>query len=677
MAATTQAAYNDLSVALEAQDLVQAVQIVQSLTEAQPTDPDAYQVLIACLVRLDKYQAALAAIQQAGRHGHQSFKFEKAYCQYRVSDLAGSLKTLDGLSKHSSGRLDAETQLACRKLYAQIHYRRGNYAEAMSIYESLMESVDRQSADYSDLLTNHTAVRVGLAYQQAADAKSADDSDSQPALIHKGTYELAYNSACFLICAHRYSEAEELLEVARETCERVLAENHASEAERESELAAIDIQLGHVYQLQGKVKAAEALYGRYLGTAATDAAAVALIAHNIAAYRGATGIFDTALKLRRKNVGQSDPRLLKEQLRIVAFNNTLLKFYLRQNPATRRDCRSHLRTYPNDPYLGILHAATWFQQGMAGQGVAELTQLVKDDHMATPVLVYSLVQAHLQMRQYTLALQVLDDYCAKNGDDTKYDPGMASVLLWLHDQLRQPDRAAKLVADLSTHWEKPGSPGQIPNALLKRRGLYYLHINQSRKAVSDFQQVVQRDPTNHHSTTALILALAQVDLDAAAPYESMLPAVPSLVDETQLDEIEGRLAAIRVRPVVKRQATARTSATRNKRRAKKLPKSQDPKAVVDPERWLPMVQRSYYKPSKSRRSAKNRKRGVGSTGPQGVVSHSEEGGLGGTGSANISGVAASRTPEPASPAPAAATPTKPQPTKNNRQTAKKKKKGGR
>ncbi|KAJ1737714.1 Srp72p [Coemansia sp. Benny D160-2] len=81
-----------------------------------------------------------------------------------------------------------------------------------------------------------------------------------------------------------------------------------------------------------------------------------------------------------------------------------------------------------------------------------------------------------------------------------------------------------------------------------------------------------------------------------------------------------------------------TSSQKGKHRAQRLrklrrnpPKDYDPARKLDTERWIPLRQRSYYKPR-----GRNRKQHALRGGAQGGALEAESG-LGGTGSARISG----------------------------------------
>jgi signal recognition particle subunit SRP72 len=105
------------------------------------------------------------------------------------------------------------------------------------------------------------------------------------------------------------------------------------------------------------------------------------------------------------------------------------------------------------------------------------------------------------------------------------------------------------------------------------------------------------------STHAVLAALysARSPSDAThAHYSSSLPPVSSFtktVDSQQLESQGIPSAATSLKPTLRKAATL----SRPRKRRIRGGKAFDPTQEVDPERWLPLRERSYYKPSKSKK----------------------------------------------------------------------------
>ncbi|KAJ1978634.1 Srp72p [Dimargaris verticillata] len=590
MASTTEL-YGHLGVAVEQGDFNAALKHCETILAADPTDADAYRVQVACLVRLDKYTKALVAITEAQRRACIDLTYEKAYCLYRTQELGeAQALTRQLLSQASS----PTARMAPQTLYAQICYRQGQYAEAIASYDELLAVTNQDAPEYNDLLTNRMASQVAQAHQKGPVAAKA-------VTVNTTTYELAYNSACGRISQGRYDEAEELLNQALRLGHNALKAEQMSDHEQQAELAPIEIQLGYVYQRQNKLAAAEAIYLRYgISQKGIDTVSAALVAHNVAAatstYRPVT---DTALRIRAKNLGLQDTRLLKEQLRVLAFNSALLKFYQRKNSACRRDCRRLAGQFPDYPWFDVLHAATWYQQGRPRRCLDELV-VVTHKYSQDLAVAAALVQAQANLGLNRQALSSLQATMALLPVDMQSSAGIVSLTLWLCGRTRQPEIANQLMAAVSTHWAGV-SREATPANVLRQRAVYYLKLQQPARALDDFKALVQQDPQDTTSMAALVLALASVDVDAAANYDTMLPVLPSHLDESAVDALEQVVANSR-RYAKRRQRVSTGAVLQMGARKRTKPKRKAAQTTtsttnqLDPDRWLPQALRSSNNP---------------------------------------------------------------------------------
>ncbi|KAJ1658936.1 Signal recognition particle subunit SRP72 [Dispira simplex] len=623
-----------IATAVDQGEFDQAVTLCDQALSQDARDRDVYQVQIACLVRQDKYHPALECITRAEKIGHKdTFLFEKAYCQYRTEQIPAALQTLKRLEKRAIN--DPTLAAPCQKLAAQIAYRQGEYRQAMSYYDQLMQQVEADSPEYYDLLTNFLASQVGWALQEH------ELPTDQLQLVHS-TYELAYNSACQLLCVGRIQQAEEYLRTAMQLCQQTLDAADASEEERQAELGVIEVQLAYAYQQQGKIREAETLYAKHDNATWTNAASQAVINHNFTAVHAPRGLSTTATqRLHAKNVNLGDGRLLQEQLSVMSFNSALLKFYRRKSAAARRDCRQTMECFGPLDRFRVLHAATWYQQGKPEVGRRELQQ-AHSEHPQSLVLLCSLVQAYVQEHKFSSALKVLQGYLDQAPEEQKYSAGFLSTLLWLYNKVGDKENMTTAIHQATSYWDQDNRSSQAPNALLQTLGTYYLMDNEPARAVTYFKPLVQRNPTDYHVMGLWLLALVDVDWEAAQEHASELPSVPRTADGITAEKLEVQVAQQRAdspKPQAKRAGkTAKVpdaTPSESSKKPKPLPKNYDPTAKVDPERWLPLYQRSYYKPSKRDRHRGRLGKKSGSSGLQGAVVHGDQGALGGTGSANI------------------------------------------
>ncbi|KAJ1975182.1 Srp72p [Dimargaris xerosporica] len=590
--ASTAELYGQLGAAVEQGDFNAALKHCEIILAAEPSDADAYRVQVACLVRLDKYTRALTAITEAKRCARIDMTYEKAYCLYRTQELAEAQALTRQLLNQAS---TPTARMAPQSLYAQICYRQGQYAEAIASYNELLAVTNEDASEYNDLLTNRMASQIAQAHQKGPFAANT-------ITVSKATYELAYNSACGRISQGRYDEAEELLNEALRLGHQALKAEQMSDHEQQAELAPIEIQLGYAYQRQNKLAAAEAIYARYgPNQKGIDTVSAALVAHNIAAANGLRRpVTETALRIRAKNMGIQDPRLLKEQLRVLAFNSALLKFYQRKNSACRRDCRRLAVQFPDYPWFDVLHAATWYQQGRPRRCLNELVA-VTHKHPQDLAVAATLVQAQANLGLKRQALSSLQAAMTSLPADIQSSAGIVSLTLWLCERTRQPEIAKQLMAAVSTHWAG-ASREATPANVLRQRAVYYLKLQQPARALDDFKALVQLDPQDTTSMAALVLTLASVDVGAAANYDTMLPALPAYPNESAVDTMEQVVASNRRYAKRRQHASTGADSQMGARRQKKSKRKAAQATTtttnhVDPDRWLPLALRSSNQPA--------------------------------------------------------------------------------
>lgn len=111
-----------------------------------------------------------------------------------------------------------------------------------------------------------------------------------------------------------------------------------------------------------------------------------------------------------------------------------------------------------------------------------------------------------------------------------------------------------------------------------------------------FGSLLQSDPSDKISSAGLVAAYATIDSSKISSHVDTLPSIESLISGVNVDDLEaaGVAQAPKKRGAEEISKAARPTKIRKKK--PRLPKDYDPSKKVDPERWLPMRDRSYYKP---------------------------------------------------------------------------------
>lgn len=100
------------------------------------------------------------------------------------------------------------------------------------------------------------------------------------------------------------------------------------EADIDREMAIITVQLGYVYQLQGKIVEALELYYGILKSKAGDKAIAAVTSNNVIAARAdAEQLFDSMRRFKIAAAPGLESKLASSQRTVIALNGAILSLY--------------------------------------------------------------------------------------------------------------------------------------------------------------------------------------------------------------------------------------------------------------------------------------------------------------------------------------------------------------
>jgi len=164
-----------------------------------------------------------------------------------------------------------------------------------------------------------------------------------------------------------------------------------------------------------------------------------------------------------------------------------------------------------------------------------------------------------------------------------------------------------------------------------RAALFHIQQKDNQNAALVLEEMLSMEPNNVKVMAQLIFAYAQLNRDKAHQISERLPSLSELSVEVNVDELEASASAPRY---IKRQkekkeeknleltsrkdvVSERTGdeVVKSKKKKKKknpTPKNFQPDYVPDPERWIPLRDRSTYK-----RRRKDKRKGVMMKGSQG------------------------------------------------------------
>jgi len=537
-------------------------------------DNEAQGVKCVALMRLGKYDEALALCPN-------EMKFEKAYCLYRKNKSHEALQVLKAVNSD-------ETRY--RILEAQVNYRLENFAESATIFESLLQSSDLDERMKLEILTNFVAAKAS-----AKEKMNLEDKR------FKKTHELAFNVACVCIGQGDFASAESFLALSERLCRDSLEEEGASEEELVNELAPIQVQLAFVKQQLGKSEEAYEMYNTVIKSRPTDEAVKAVASNNVVSIKQDHQLFDSIKKLKTASGDAALQKLQSSQRKIIAFNNALLHFYTHKYQQCQEEVQSLQKEYPGNEFPYIIQAAITFSEKKTSKALEELEDARKKVSGEVILLPLTLAQLYLIEENLEKAASVLSTI----SNIEKYSLAVALLVL-CYEKLGKLDQAFSLLDKIS---ESENS------VILEFSSSFLLKHKKGKEAAAILEKVVKRDPNNVKATSGLIKAYSYFDPKMAEQFGATLPSLPN-VDVDSLEGMISKLSYKNFKALTKEDASKDSGAKQTpkekekKKRKKKKLLPKDLNAPVDPERWLPMKQRSYFKKS---RKAKQKELSKGSS----------------------------------------------------------------
>uniref|UniRef100_A0AAQ5Y0J9 Signal recognition particle subunit SRP72 n=1 Tax=Amphiprion ocellaris TaxID=80972 RepID=A0AAQ5Y0J9_AMPOC len=458
-------------------------------------------------------------------------------------------RALKALTKILHENRDDVTALHC-KIVCLI--QNGSFKEALNVMnmhakvlgsEHLLERYDECKSVYTDLIRNsqdeYEEERKTNLAAVVATMSQWEKAPMEDLGLPESTYELCYNTACALIGQGQLTEALNKLRQAEELCRVSLADDSdVTEEDIDSELAIIHSQMAYIMQLQGR----------------TDEVA-----------------------LRQIYAEGVEYKLAKKQLQAIDFNKALLAMYTNQADQCRKLSSSLQSQNPGHPRPVLIQVA----------------QLCRE-------------------KQHSRAIELLQQFSDQNPESasgiklTMAQLYLISALVTMYSHEEDIDSAIDVFKQAIEHYqsEQPGSAAHL--ALVREAANFKLKYGRKKEAISDLEQLWKQNTNDVHTLAQLISAYSLVDTDKAKSLSKHLPSADTMSFNVDVDELENSHGATYVRKkaakvvgesLPKEQGQDEIKKKKKKKKGK-LPKNYDPKATPDPERWLPMRERSYYRGKK-------------------------------------------------------------------------------
>ena len=263
--------------------------------------------------------------------------------------------------------------------------------------------------------------------------------------------------------------------------------------------------------------------------------------------------------------------------------------------------------------LSVLNAAAHAQNQLGKLGLKQILPLVQKQPNDIG-LVLTIIQLYILTNNPGTAITVLESLLKRLADsaspadqDVIFAPGLIATLVSLYTSEGRKSQIVTLLAKAASYWRHKSKP---PIPLLEAAGLALLKsqvLEHHQLALDIFSSLRSLNPTSRLATAGYVAAhtLTSSDTSDPPPETNTLTPVPRLVAGIDAAALEA--AGIPSRTAADSAATAALASrkralneapkpAKKRMRKSRLPKTYDPEKPPDPERWLPLRDRSSYKP---------------------------------------------------------------------------------
>ncbi|EPS38313.1 hypothetical protein H072_7967 [Dactylellina haptotyla CBS 200.50] len=549
------------------------------------SDPQTIKTRVVALIKLERYDEAIKSIEQAGGSG---LEFEHAYSLYKQGNLEGALAiSPDVISTERKQR-------ALKQLQAQAHYRAENFQSAIDLYEELSKLPPLVENEEYDLRVNLGASEAQLSFV----GKDALRPKRRTTAEDLQQYESAFNTACISVARGDLNGALMLLKTSKKLCRSM---EGASEEDIQAELAPLIAQELYVLIKLGKFEEARELY-KSSGILDTNDEPVKLIASANCYLTSPTPNPHVGLRvfeaLEKRPQGSQKPFTFQSD--ILEQNTTVLKLQAGKENAALASAKALKAKNSNNYTISSVVASIELQSAdsTAAKSIAKTLKEAAGkelDSTSDIGIAFLNIQNYLKENNVTSAVAVAEGLLKElEGEPEKrYTAGLVGVVAGLYTL---QGRKAKVKAELeaaSTYWRSTTHPNAAVLLATGTAELFSTNLQDRTTAASIFESLVASNPTPLSNAGYIASHPAE---DMPSKIAQLTPIATLLKDINVNSLLEFGVAA----PPTKKRALETAPKSQSKARKKRkirLPKGGiDPNKKPDPERWLPLRDRSTYKP---------------------------------------------------------------------------------
>lgn len=331
-----------------------------------------------------------------------------------------------------------------------------------------------------------------------------------------------------------------------------------------------------------------------------------------------------------------DAKLFNYQSDLLKRNTLIIDLKANKTPGVVRRTEKkineakHPSTLSSLGTLSVLNAAAQAHHE-TGKALIRSLQELSSKRLDDVGLALTILQLQIQRGSKGAALATLQTFLTRleesedsDTTDIRFSPGLVALHVSLMRSQGSETSSKTELKKAAKYWQT--RPASDASSMLLEAGIELLRSSNSEDlqlAGSTFEKLFTEQHGSHIAAAGLVASLAPSDPEKAKQYVNQLPQVSTLIQGVDIESLIGAGVAAPPRNpnAPKRSAPGGDDADKKsskKRRMGQLPQNYDETKKPDPERWLPLRDRSSYRP----KGKKGKKKAQEST--QGGVVKEEE-----------------------------------------------------
>lgn len=201
------------------------------------------------------------------------------------------------------------------------------------------------------------------------------------------------------------------------------------------------------------------------------------------------------------------------------------------------------------------------------------------------------------------SLRSLEESISEADQDARFNPGLLSTLVSLYQIEGRKLQIRSTLGQAAAYWQKKP---EAPASLLRAAATSLLHSDDKSDLVAAgdlFKSLHQKDSKDRVAIAGYVASQATLNYSQVEQQLDSLPSIGELVGDVDISALESAgimpsasVAAAAFARARKRSAADKEGQVKKRVRHSRLPKDFDPAKKPDPERWLPLRDRSSYRP---------------------------------------------------------------------------------